>query len=214
MSNMSNINNITNQQQGKNQQKKQQQQELEYAKWQKVDDRYVVYRVVDDDYVAYQRVLDSDEKYFGFDYFVADLHTHEISDMTGPNKHSKKTVDLDDEENICITCKACHGHLYSYGCACSEYRKPKPGVSQQELDAIHKQTYHDLKIDLKMIDQYHENSLPVLCPHAVALLTVLRRKRDNPSIVEKEGEYTGQWTHTFVTNGGRKIPIEVVEIEI
>ncbi len=47
----------------------------------------------------------------------------------------------------------------------------------------------------------------------IALLTVLRRKRDNPSVVEKEGEYTGQWRHTFVINGGgrKSIPIEVAE---
>jgi hypothetical protein len=99
-----------------------------------------VYQVVDDDYVAYQRVLDDDEN---FDYFVADLQTHEISDMTVPNKHGRETVDLDDEKNICITCRACHGHLYSYGCACT-FRKPKPGVSQQELDAMEKQGQHDL----------------------------------------------------------------------
>ena len=143
-------------------------------------------------------------------FFVTGLQTHEISDMAGPN-HSReeKGIDLDDED-ICITCKACHGHLYSYGCACTTDRKPKPGVSQQELDAMEKQGQE--QHGLKFLDQYYENSLPVLCPHAIALLTVLRLKRDNPSVVEKEGEYTGQWRHTFVINGGRKsIPIEVAE---
>ena len=99
----------------------------------------MVYQVVDDDYVAYQRALDCDETDFSSSFFVADLQTHEISDMFGPNHSRQKGgINLDDED-ICITCKACHGHLYSYGCACTEDRKPKPGVSQQELNAMQEQ---------------------------------------------------------------------------
>ncbi len=157
----SNVNNNNNKQNKR-------QQLLEYAEWQKVDDRYVVY----------QRALDSDEKDFSFDYFVADLQTHEISDMAGPYNHTgrERAVDLDDEENICITCKACHGRCYSYGCACRLLRKPKTGVSQQELDAMQKREEQDPKFDLKRIDQYYENSLPELCPHANSITYCLEAK--------------------------------------
>jgi hypothetical protein len=50
------------------------------------------------------------------------------------------------------------------------------------------------------VDQYFENSQTVLCPHAQALLTVLRRKRNSPSMTIKQDEYFGTWKHTFVTD--------------
>ena len=50
-------------------------------------------------------------------------------------------------------------------------------------------------------------------PTCNSITYCLEAKWDNPSVVEKEGEYTGQWRHTFVINGGgrKSIPIEVAE---
>jgi len=51
----------------------------------------------------------------------------------------------------------------------------------------------------------------VYCVTCRKIQNVRTNEIDKKRYEMKEGEYTGEWRHTFVTNGVRKIPVEVIE---
>ena len=169
-----------------------QQQLLEYAEWQKVEDEYghsyVVYQAGPDDY-----------------YYVVQLDEYLISTVIGPDKHDREIVDLDDPHQLCFVCHSCHWGNESTFDACSTFREIKPGVSEQVRHLLEYTSVDDRGEDYYA--SYHENTIPEVCRHARALITVLKRRRDLNNIGGEEGvaeEYdTDGWVITFATSERR-----------
>ena len=156
---------------------------LECADWQIVDNRYMVF-------------INEEYHNDGLHYYVADLVEHSIANLSGPAAHGKEKVDLDDPEQICILCSSCHD---THGCwdPCSAYRKPKAGVSEESLKELLKNANNE--------QAYYDNTVPDICPHAQALVTVLKRKEDlqvQNNTAELEKEYVGKWIFIFDTIPG------------
>jgi len=179
---------------------RQQQQLLKYAEWQKVDD-YVVYRATGQE---------EDEYEYEGTYYIMDLQTHSIiSTLEGPHKHGREIVDPYDIEQMCISCSNCYPGVMSEGDACLAYRKPKPGVSEQELSDMCDEATRKGSSELHQ-KVWRENTVIELCPHAEALVTVLKRKHNimmgGGAVEEEGGEYTCGWVSTLVVNRRRRRP--------
>jgi hypothetical protein len=129
-------------------------------------------------------------------YYVADCVEHILSNIYGPYEHGREKIDLDDPEQLCISCGTCHyGEINSD--ACSSFRKPKPGLSKQEWKDILEKS--DKENDLQI---YYDNSVPHICIHGQALFTYVKRKQDlqaENNTTELDKGYTGHWHQTFVT---------------